>query len=257
MKKICMYCVTLIFALHIQNEGQGQFLKKLKEKVNQITNNNNSSNSQNNSSNTSSQNNNGPVNKTGAGITNTPPPDIPLNMDNAQKAMQGSNYSQARYALEQAIQGVEIKLGKQILQSLPTTVDGLTRDDSKSVVTSNQFGWSNMTMQTVYGDGKDKQMTVSIGTLPLYAGLVNMYFMNNTTYVQENGQQNPNIKQTQVKGEKAIIQFDQSKGYTLIAELGQSTVMVWECVNFATEDEVMSAANSFDLDSIKKQMGEQ
>ena len=152
--------------------------------------------------------------------------------------------------------GVEIQLGRQIIQSLPNTVNGLTKDTTKNVVSSTQFGWSNMTIQTVYSDGKDKQMTVMIGNIPMYASMVGLYF--NNAYVQNNmTEQNPNIKQVQVKGEKSIIQFDQSTGYSLITQLGQSTVIAWQCVNFATEDEVMNAANAFDIANIKKLMGEQ
>jgi hypothetical protein len=251
MKNFLIYASAFSLVLFCQFRAEAQLLKKLKDKVNSVVNPSTSSNAKTNSS---SQGSNGPANKTGAGLTNTPPPDVPANMDNAVKSMKDSNFSQARYALQQAIMGVEIKLGKQILESLPTAVDGLARKDSQNVVSSSQFGWSNMVMQTLYSDGKEKQMKVAIGNMPMYAGLVNMYFANNV-YVS-NQQRNPNVKQTQVKGEKAIIQFEQSKGYSLIAQLGQSTIMVWECVNFATEDEVMGAANAFDIAGIKKQMGE-
>ncbi len=95
-----------------------------------------------------------------------------------------------------------------------------------------------------------------IGNIPMYSAMAGMYF--NNAYVQANmTEKNPDIKQVQVKGEKAIIQFDQSTGYSLVAQLGQATVMAWQCVNFATESEVMNAANAFDIAGVKKLMGEQ
>jgi len=264
MKKIiaCFSAIVFISCITPQAQAQG-LLKKLKDKVNDkvntITGGNASStnNSNTNGSATSnSSNSSGPVNRTGAGLTNTAPPDVLSNIAKAETAGKDTNYSQVRYALQQAIMGVEIQLGRQILQSLPNTVDGLTKDTTKNVVSSTQFGWTNMTIQAVYSDGKDKQMTVMIGNIPMYAGLVGLYF--NSAYVQNNMvDKNPNIKQVQVKGEKAIIQFDESTGYSLIAQLGQSTVIAWQCVNFATEDEVMKAAESFDIAGIKKLMGEQ
>jgi hypothetical protein len=66
-----------------------------------------------------------------------------------------------------------------------------------------------------------------------------------------------NIKQIKVKGNKAIIQYDDSKGYTLIVPLGQSSMIVWECVNYADETEVTNTAAAFDIDGLKKMLGEQ
>jgi hypothetical protein len=257
-KLACFFTVILFICLAPQIHAQG-LLKKLKDKVNEKINSTSGSNSSSSSTNNSDNNANSssnPTNHTGAGLTNTAPPDVLSNIDKAEAAGKDSNYSQVRYALQQAIMGVEIRLGKQILQSLPNTVDGLTKDTTKNVVSSTQFGWSNMTIQSVYSDGKDKQMTVTIGNIPMYASLVGMYFSN--AYVQNNAaDKNSNVKQVQVKGERAIIQFDESSGYSLIAQLGQSTVIAWQCVNFATEDEVMKAAESFDIAGIKKLMGEQ
>jgi hypothetical protein len=84
---------------------------------------------------------------------------------------------------------------------------------------------------------------------------VNMYLSNGGYAQTTNGQQN--WKQTKVKGYKAIIEYDESSGYKLSVPVGQSSLVVWEGVNFANEQEMMNAANSFDLDGIKKMLGEQ
>ena len=83
-------------------------------------------------------------------------------------------------------------------------------------------------------------------------------YFNNAGYSQttSNGN-NQNVKQTKVKNYRALITYDESKGYTLLVQLGQSSPIVWECVNFATEQDVMNAANAFDIDGIKKMLGEQ
>src|SRR6478672_11259971 len=193
MKKL-IACLSAVVAFScLAPHVQAQLLKKLKDKVNEKVNsmggsNNSSSststNSNGNSSGTSTNSSGGPVNRTGAGLTNTAPPDVLSNIEKAETAGKDTNYSQVRYALQQAIMGVEIQLGRQIIQSLPNTVNGLTKDTTKNVVSSTQFGWTNMTIQTVYSDGKDKQMTVMIGNIPMYAAMVGMYF--NNAYVQNN-----------------------------------------------------------------------
>jgi hypothetical protein len=175
-------------------------------------------------------------------------------MTDAEKSFRESHYSNARYSIQQALTGVEIQLGKLILKSLPPRVNDVTQDTTRNVVYSNQWGWNNLTIQTVYKDNADKQMTLTIGNNVYYAGLVNM-FAYSAASTQANGSEQ-NVKQTQVKGNKALITFDDSKGYSLILPLGQTSCIVWECVNFDTEEQVMSAAQSFDIEGIRKMMGE-
>lgn len=246
-----------LFTGLLSGSVQAQFLKKLKDKVNSALNNNSNANSSQTSK--SAQNNNSsagsPSNTRGGGLTNTTPPDVNQEIADAEKSQTSGNYSDARYSLQQALMSIELQIGKQVLLSLPQTVSGLQKDTSKNVVMSTQWGWSNLMIQSVYKKA-DQQLTVTIGNNGVYSGFVNMYF--NSAYVQtENSQNNQNVKQTKVKGYKALITYDASKGYTLLVPIGQSSLIAWECVNFGTEQDVMNAANAFDIDGIKKMLGEQ
>lgn len=245
--------------------GQGM-LKKLKDKANQVVDKAADKALGNevekrtgipaDGGNSNSGNSNGkPVNKGGAGLTNTEPPDVKAQMTEAEKAHKAAQYSDARYALSQALMGVEIQLGKEILLSLPKSAAGLQADTLQDKVMSTQWGWSNLSIQRVYKNNADKQMTMVIGNAGVYSGLAQLYFAN-AGMVEASGEQQ-DYKQVKVKGNKGIIQFDDSKGYSLIIGLGQTSGIIWECINFATEKEVMDAANSFDIDGIKKLLGEQ
>jgi len=251
--------LLLVFgAICAYNPCHAQLLKKLKDKVNKTVNPSTTStdNSSSTDANATSADAGGkPVNKGGGGLKNTLPPDVNQQMSDAEQAQAAANYSDARYSIQQALIGIEIQLGRELLKSLPDPVDGLAKDTTQDKVVSTQWGWNNMTIQRVYTDKKDKQLTVTIGNNAMYAGIANIYF-NNTYMTQANGQ-DQNMKQTKVKGNKAIIQYDDSKGYTLMVTLGQSSLIVWECINFTDETEVMNAANTFDIDGIKKMLGEQ
>jgi hypothetical protein len=257
MKRI-IFLLATGFLLSVPFAGNGQFLKKLKEKASNAVEKAIKPDNNNENSNTSQTGNQGstgsPVNKTGAGLKNTAPPDVNAAMDDATKSFSANNYSDARYSVQQALMGIEIQLGHELLKSLPDNVDGLQKDATQDKVVSTQWGWNNMTIQRVYSDKKDKQCTITIGNNLLYAGLVNAYFGN--AYTVESNGKDQNAKQVKVQGNKAVITFDESKGYSLIVPIGQSSMVVWECVNFATEDEVMNAANAFNIDDIKKSLGE-
>jgi hypothetical protein len=235
------------------NVSSQGFLKKLKDKVNNTVN-----SSVDKKTGATTDNNSGssgkPSNKGGGGLSNTAPPDVRAQMAEAESAHAAKNYSDARYSLQQALMGVEIQLGRQILKSLPTSADALNVDTAQDIVMSTQWGWSNMSIQRVWKKA-DKQLTMTVGNAGVYAGLAAMYFANAGMVEANNAKQN--IKQVRVKGNKAIIQYEDSKGYTLIVSLGQSSMIVWECINFANEQEVMNTANSFDINGIKKMLGEQ
>jgi len=254
LKKIML----VILAAAMLNTGlQAQFLKKLKEKVNNAINKSPANNTNANNTQSSNDNTSGgkPTNTKGGGLTNTTPPDVNQQIADATQAQAAGNYSDARYSIQQALMGIELQIGRQILLSLPATVSGLQKDTMQNKVMSTQWGWNNMTIQSVYKKD-DKQMTVTIGNNGIYSGFVNMYF--NSVYQQttDNGDKQ-NAKQVKVKGYKALITYDDSKGYTLMVPIGQSSLIVWECINFATEAEVMNASNVFDIDGIKKMLGEQ
>ncbi|MGN6534071.1 MAG: hypothetical protein ACTHK0_20190 [Ginsengibacter sp.] len=260
MKSIVFLLATgLLFS--IPTVSYAQLLKKLKEKANNVVNqaiDNKTGTTSQSSTTADSQgeatSSSRPVNKGGAGLKNTAPPDVNAAMDDAAKSFTATNYSDARYSVQQALMGIEIQLGRQLLQSLPDNVDGLQKDTTQDRVVSTQWGWSNMTIQRVYSDKKDKQCTITIGNNMLYSGLVNAYFGN--AYAVESNGKDQNVKQVKVQGNKAIISYDESKGYSLIVPIGQSSMVVWECINFANEDEVMNTANAFKIDDIKKSLGE-
>src|SRR5665647_3239460 len=220
MKSI-IFVLGINILLWVPATGNGQLLKKLKEKANSAVNKaidkktGNEAESTGTTESQSESNSSGkPVNKGGAGLKNTAPPDVNAAMDDATKSFTANSYSDARYAVQQALMGIEIQLGHELLKSLPGDVDGLQKDTTQDKVVSTQWGWNNMTIQRVYADKKDKQCTITIGNNMLYSGLVNTYFGN--AYAVESNGKDQNVKQVKVQGNKAIISYDESKGYSLI-----------------------------------------
>ncbi len=259
MKRV-LYVLCFLITVTITNNASAQgFLKKLKDKVNKTVDNavdkKTGVTPAGDSGNGNSVSSGKPANKGGGGLSNTAPPDVKAQMADAESAHAAKKYSDARYSLQQALMGVEIQLGHQILKSLPATVDALNVDTLQDVVMSTQWGWNNLSIQRVWKKS-DKQLTITVGNAGIYAGLAALYFTN-AGMVESSSNAKQNFKQVRVKGNKAIIQYEDSKGYTLIVSLGQSSMIVWECINFANEQEVMNTANTFDIDGIKKMLGEQ
>ncbi len=195
---------------------------------------------------------NRPANKGGGGLISTPP-DVKLHLTEAEASYKSGSYGEARYAVQQAMLGVEMEIGKKVLESLPATVSGLVKVEESDQVTSAGYGWSGLTIQREYLKD-DKELRTTVANNSAWMSAVNMYMANGGYAQTTNGEQN--WKQIKVKGHKAIIEYDEDSGYKLSVPLGQTSLIVWEGVNFASEQEMVSAANSFDIDGIKKMLGE-
>lgn len=202
----------------------------------------------------SSKSSGNPSNNGGGGLISTPP-DVKQNLTDAETSYKATSYGEARYAVQQAMLGVELEIGNQILKSLPETISGLKKIDQDDQVTSTGSGWAGLTIQRKYNDDKEKQLTVTIANNAMWMSSVNMYFSSGG-YAQTNGGQQ-NWKQTKVKGNRAIIEYDENSGYKLSVPIGQSSLIVYEGINFTTEPELMKAAEAIDIDGVKKMLGEQ
>ncbi len=265
----------LCLLLQLDAGAQG-FLKKLKDKIEKkveekvdskvdktidkaitdktgLPSSSNSSGSNNSTGSTGNTSYGKPVNKGGEGLKNTTPPDVLQQLTDADNAFGSSKFGDARFSIQQALLGVELQIGKQLLHSLPEKIGDIGRDTAQDRVVSNRWGWSNLTIQRVYLKG-EKQLSITIGNNPVYMGMLDLVFgVMGTT--QSNGE-TQNVKQIRIKGNKGIIKFDKDEGYTVLVQLGQSGLITWNGINYASEQEVTDAVSQFDIDSIKKMLGE-
>ena len=238
---------------------QAQFIKKLKEKVAEV------SEKVSAPETTQSQNgtatsaggpatgggNSNPRNTSGGGLISTPP-DVKENLASAETSFAGGKYSEARYAVQQAMLGVELEIGQAILKSLPQTIGDLNYEAAADQVTSTGWGWTGLTIFRKYTKG-DKQLKFTIANNAVWMQAINLYFSGG--YAQQSGGEQK-WKQTKIKGLRAVIEYDENTGYKLSAPLGQTSLLVYEGVNYANEQEFMKAAEQIDIDKIKKQLGE-
>jgi hypothetical protein len=261
MFKMLLYCIAVILVMNTTGSAQG-LAGKLKQKAQKMAEKavdkkvdqtiDGGSNDTGNSGPGNSGGNH-PTNKGGGGLVTTPP-DVNQNLSDAETSYKAKSYGEARYSVQQAMLGVEMEIGQQILKSLPESVSGLPKQVEQDEVTSTGWGWVGLTIKRVYLKD-DKELTTFVANNAAWMSAVNMYLTSGGYSQSTGGQQN--WKQTKVKGYRAIIEYDENSGYKLSVPVGQSSLIVWDAVNFASEQDVMNAADAFDIDGIKKMLGEQ
>jgi len=251
--------ILLVLALGT-GTASAQFLNKLKQKAENaidkkmgINQNQTSGNSTPVPGTSGSNGTGNPANNTGGGLISTPP-DVKQNLSDAETSYKSSGYADARHSVQQAMLGVELEIGNQILKSLPASISGLDKIDKDDQVASSGFGWAGLVIARKYSDSKNKAFNITVANNAAMMSAVNMY-LNGGFAQQSGGQQN--IKQTKLKTYRALIQYDQGSGYKLSVPIGQSTLVEFDGINFATEQDMMTAAGTVDIEAIKKQLGEQ
>ncbi|WP_132055108.1 hypothetical protein [Pseudocnuella soli] len=258
-------CTALMLLLVGFAHAQPKFLKKaanaannainnaVNTAVNGNSNNNNTGNdAQQAGQNSSSTRSGRPSNRGGQGLVSTPP-DVAANLTASEDAFKKSSYGEARYALQQAMLGVELQIGQGILKMLPEQIAGMPKEAEADQVTSTGWGWAGLTIRREY-QKDDKAMDVTIANNSVMLNALNMYLASGMYNQSTGGQQN--WKQTKLKNNKAVIEYSDGSGYKLSVPLGQTTLLLLEGVNFATEQEFMNAANTIDVDKIKELLNE-
>ncbi len=179
--------------------------------------------------------------------------DVPQYIADANTAFRAKEYANSRAAARQAMWGIELEIGRNLLKSLPDIVAGLDADKEQDKVISSGIGFVGLVMERSYtGKKDDKELEIFVRTDPdpLTMTMMNMAGNYRTS-------ENMNQKSIRFQNINATITFDHNEGYALTLTAGQSTFVQINGVNFDSEKDFMAAANSFNIDSIKKGLGDQ
>jgi len=261
MIKTCilsLVCTVIAINLH----AQGRVIRRLQEKTEQkIINEIFGEPSQNQqqeqqtqgTDNRGSNEATGVQNRRGTGLSQEAP-DVQKNIRDAGEAYQASNYTLAKSSVRNALWGVELEIGKKVIESLPKTVSGLEYLKPEDKVSSAGVGFVGLIIERIYQGKDDMQVKATIGNDSALLGIAGFYMVEGA-YMQSTDQ--PDQKNIQFKDHRAVIRYNDYDGYTLSVPFGQSSVFVVNGVNFDSESQFMAAANNFDINTIKKELGEQ
>ena len=194
-----------------------------------------------------------PANTRGSGLS-AEEIDVMKNIDDAETAFNDKQYSNSRSSIRKAIQGVELEIGENILEGLPEEVSGLPILEDDDQVTSSGIGFVGLIIERTYRKG-NQDFRVTIGNDAGLLAATRMY-LGSGAYASSNAEEE-GYKQTEFKGNEAIIEYDDHSGYKLSVPFGQSSILITEGVNFDTEGDFMEASNTIDIDDIMKKLGEQ
>ncbi len=178
------------------------------------------------------------------------PPDVNMHLTEATAAVNNQNYNGAKFNIQQAITGVELEIGYAILESAPTSVNGAAYVPAEDQVASTGIGFVGLTIGRKY-QGNKKEVNFGVVNNSALVGAYGM-MLNNANYSSSEGEQ----KAISLDGNRGIIKYENGN-YELGVPLGTNSIFILNCKGFEDENEVMAAARLFNVNEIKKLLGEQ
>ena len=175
--------------------------------------------------------------------------DFAKNLTTAKSSYAGGNLEDARFAMQQMLNDLDIAIGKEVMKLLPTKMDALSSNPKNDNVTANT-GLTGVLIHRDYG-AADKTIAIDMmSNSPLVASvnaILSIPFMGNSG----DGTQ----KVVKVEGYKGILQKSiesetNKTSYSLQIPFG-STLLTFTVPN-STEADVLRLANTIPLSQIAK-----
>lgn len=166
----------------------------------------------------------------------------------AKTAYASGKLEDAHFALQQALQEIDIIIGKQVLSLLPEKMDTYTINTKDDNVMSN-VGFMGSTIHRTWGQNDDVDISI-IGNSPLITTI--NAFLN--TPLLGGMMSNGNNKIIKVQGYKAqLMKNDNGNGqigYSIQLPLGSSLITL--TARNTTDTQIMTWANTIPLQQIAK-----
>ncbi len=175
--------------------------------------------------------------------------DILASLDAAQSAYAAGNSQQARQHLQQALIDLNVRLGHQVLATLPATLGGLEINQNEETVVGGT-GFAGLMISRTYSNDT-KRIKITIANDSPTMSMVSSFLSNDMLsgiMASQTGQ-----KKVVVSGYKGMLEKsdydDDTVAYTLNIPLEES-LFTLEARGFASENEVLDLAQQIDLRKI-------
>lgn len=175
--------------------------------------------------------------------------DFDKNISTARNSYASGNLEDARFAIQQMLNDLDMAIGKEVLKLLPAKMDAASSNTKSDNVTANT-GLAGVLIHRDYGTG-DKKLNIDImSNSPLVASInaiLSIPFMGNSG----DGTQKI-IKIDGYKGmlQKSVDEQNNTTDYTLQVPIG-STLLTFTAPN-TSEADVIRMANTIPLSEITK-----
>ncbi len=174
--------------------------------------------------------------------------DVNQQLNEAQKAYQSGKLEEARFALQEALQGVNQAIGRDILEMLPKNLEGMSIVEGSDNVTSANVGFAGLFVSRRYESEATSASVEIMSDSPLVAA-VNTFLSLPAIMVSD-----PNQKRVRVDGYRGMQTRNEYEGnvtYEIQIPVG-SSLFSFNVSGIDDEQKVNGMLNSLQVGKIAK-----
>ncbi len=175
--------------------------------------------------------------------------DVQGRLDEALLSYRSEDLENARFSLQEALNEINMAVGKEILSVLPSEMNGMSKIEEGDDVTGMNMGFASLFVHRSYKDETRQASIDLISDSPMLTGVSAMLAMPAFMSSDENQ------KRVKVSGYKALLTRSESEtgqvSYDIQVPLN-SSLLSFECEGISNENEVLEMANSIPVDQIVK-----
>jgi len=175
--------------------------------------------------------------------------DFSKNLASARSAYSSGNLEDARFAMQQMLNDIDIIIGKEVMKILPTKMDALASNAKSDNVTANT-GLAGVLIHRDYGTGEKTALIDIMGNSPLVSSvnaILSIPFIGNSG----DGTQKV-VKDQGYKGvlQKSVETDTNKTNFTL--QIPLSSTLLTFTANDSKEEDVLRLANTIPVSQIVK-----
>lgn len=173
--------------------------------------------------------------------------DVASNLGTAESSYKSGDLENTRFALQEALNGVNQAIGNEILGLLPSGMGGMSVVEGSDDVTGVNTGFAGLFVSRNYSAENKSASFQIVSDSPLLAGVNTLLTMS--AFMSSD----PNQKRIKVDGYKALLTKEEGEtgGYNLQLPFS-SSLLTFECDGITTEEEMMQLVEALPVAEIVK-----
>lgn len=174
--------------------------------------------------------------------------DVDKDLSDAKSAYKSGKLDDARFSLQQALNDLNVIIGKEVLGILPTSLKNIQYDSKNDQVSGTGGGISGLNVSRKYGT-KDTAHSASIMILSDSPFLTSLNAMLAMPMMMNS---DPNQKQVKIQGYKGLLKKNTSNirvSYELQIPFN-NTLLTLTCSGYSNESDVTEMANTIPISKL-------